>query len=357
MNIFNKKSNNETNFDKPIKELCGGTLSSKKFKVKLEEHNLKFNTPNLNYKKVLKYELENQTLTIDNLENRLDELMELDVDTLWGEFVLAKFDSSVIHTQADLQPNLEQNQSIKQQEKDEKEQARKQKIEDDKIARQEKLDKELKELDEKRRIQKEEFKKHREQLKKENEERQNKIKEDKKQMYLDTYGYAEVDGEVVFNNPPEDQNSTFDFNCGIREERFGITNKERADLRSVSGTIYNDYFEFKKTGFWIKSNLGERKVYFRNIISVDYDKAGIFHLTTSVVVRMRDGEQISLEAARGLKALYTFLHVKWEMYQEEQDNNSGTPISKADELLKFTQLYEKGVLTKEELNEKKKELL
>ncbi|WP_409197630.1 SHOCT domain-containing protein [Methanobrevibacter acididurans] len=86
---------------------------------------------------------------------------------------------------------------------------------------------------------------------------------------------------------------------------------------------------------------------------------------SNVNVRMRDGEVISLGAtAKVCETIYTYLHEKWDSYQKNKDTPTPSPLQKeepqssnADELLKYAELYEKGLLTKEEFEAKKKELL
>jgi hypothetical protein len=86
---------------------------------------------------------------------------------------------------------------------------------------------------------------------------------------------------------------------------------------------------------------------------------------SNVNVRMRDGEVISLgTTAEICETIYDFMYTKWKIYQENNHNSELTqtvvqekPDSNADELLKYAELYEKGLLTKEEFEAKKKELL
>ncbi len=289
MGLFSRKS--ET--DKALDYWCGDSKLSEKYKEKLAEHKKNHET-NLYERKILEYEIKNDTLTIDNIESRLDELLEIDCKQLWDEFINKhKWYSSTIHSQKDLREYLKE-QRIK---------AKKQK---------------------------------------------------------------EIKNKYENENPtPKKDEGVLKFTCVIREQRYGLSTKEKQSSNQADGIIYNDRFEFTKKGVFLKSDLGERKVYYRNVISIDLDKSGYLHAMSNVNVRMRDGEIISLGAtAKVCETIYTYLHEKWNNYQKNKETPTPVPVQKeepkssnADELLKYAELYEKGLLTKEEFDVKKKELL
>lgn len=150
---------------------------------------------------------------------------------------------------------------------------------------------------------------------------------------------------------PKEKGSTLKFTALIREERFGVSTDSKTKTNQIHGIIHDTGFEFNKTGVMIKTDLGERKVQFNNVISVDLDKSGYLHAMSNVNVRMRDGEVISIGGTADVcETIYNFMNTKWSMYQKNSNNN-------ADELMKYAELYEKGLLTKEEFENKKKEIL
>ena len=81
MALFNKKSSEEKEFEKKLKELCGGITNNDNFRAKLEAHGLSTNTPNLQYKNILKKEYSLGKINIDTVEERLDELMSENLST------------------------------------------------------------------------------------------------------------------------------------------------------------------------------------------------------------------------------------------------------------------------------------
>jgi hypothetical protein len=61
--------------------------------------------------------------------------------------------------------------------------------------------------------------------------------------------------------------------------------------------------------------------------------------------------------AQKMEKVNMFIQVKVEEAQAANKNQPGTVISVADEIIKFKQLLDQGVLTQEEFDKKKKELL
>lgn len=158
------------------------------------------------------------------------------------------------------------------------------------------------------------------------------------------------------------EESEYDFFCDIEEIRTNWAGEKRKDRRRCNVKVYDDRFILYKTGIFIKNDLGNRTVYYCDITGMDFDKAGLFHVTSSINIVIRGGEQITLIYVD--ESHFQLLNSKWREYKENigkpqtaQIQQDISTASNADELLKYAELYEKGLLTKEEFDLKKSELL
>ena len=134
---------------------------------------------------------------------------------------------------------------------------------------------------------------------------------------------------------------------------------EKEDRRRCYVKVLEDRLILDKTGIMIRSDLGTRTIYFSDISSIDFDKSGMFHVTNSVKLIMRGGEFITLIHV-GPKE-YDLINNKCKLYKENQYNtknlNSNSSQNTSDDLLKYAELYEKGLLTDDEFKSFKQKLL
>ena len=151
----------------------------------------------------------------------------------------------------------------------------------------------------------------------------------------------------------------YDFSCSIDEVRTNWRGVEKEDRRRCYVKVLEDRLILDKTGIMIRSDLGTRTIYFSDISSIDFDKSGMFHVTNSVKLIMRGGEFITLIHV-GPKD-YDLINNKWKLYKENQHNtknlNSNSSQNTSDDLLKYAELYEKGLLTDDEFKSFKQKLL
>ena len=151
----------------------------------------------------------------------------------------------------------------------------------------------------------------------------------------------------------------YDFSCSIDEVRTNWRGVEKEDRRRCYVKVLEDRLILDKTGIMIRSDLGTRTIYFSDISSIDFDKSGMFHVTNSVKLIMRGGEFITLIHV-GPKD-FDLIYNKWKLYKENQYNtknlNSNSSQNTADDLLKYAELYEKGLLTDDEFKSFKQKLL
>lgn len=154
------------------------------------------------------------------------------------------------------------------------------------------------------------------------------------------------------------------FQCSIEEIKYStFTNQAKRNVDTAYVIINEDNFEIIKESVFLKSNMGVRKIFFYNITSIDYDARGMLHASNSVIINTKSAEHIQLKFVN--KNCFDLMNNAFESFIEKLHNpqqnaqiqqDISTP-SNADELLKYAELFEKGLLTKEEFELKKSELL
>ncbi|MBR2858203.1 SHOCT domain-containing protein [bacterium] len=292
--LFSRKSSEEKEFEIKLKELCGGTFPNDAFEERAREHGTLTGVggtapANTNYKKVLKAEFKAGTLKIEDMENRLDELFELDVQTLDLKIRMKNKDTSVFKTQEDLNNLFGEDYAEKFRRKD---------------------------------------------------------KEYRKEALFEDYG---INTEEAYC-----------FECAIEERKSStFTNTDRRNVDNAYIALFDDYIAIIKESVWLKSNMGMRKVFFKTVSSVDYDTSGKLGLSSSLFIHMHSGEHVQLKFITEKDA--DEIQKRFENYLAEKDTPNTVQIkqetSNADELLKYAELYKQGILTEEEFEAKKKELL
>lgn len=109
--------------------------------------------------------------------------------------------------------------------------------------------------------------------------------------------------------------------------------------------------------------MGSRKLYFYNITSIDFDARGKLHASSSAIINTKSAEHVQLKFVTKENfdlmnnALESYLNKTHKPQQTAPIQQNISTTSNADELLKYAELYEKGLLTKEEFDMKKAELL
>ncbi len=148
------------------------------------------------------------------------------------------------------------------------------------------------------------------------------------------------------------------FQCTIEEIKYStFSNQPQRNIDNAYVIINEDNFEIIKESVWLKSNMGTRRLYFYNLTSLDFDARGRLHASSSVIINTKGAEHVQLKFVT--KDDFDLMNNAFESYLEKTHKpRQSIPIaSSADELLKYAELYEKGLLTKEEFDMKKSELL
>ena len=346
MGLFSKKSAEEKRAEDRIDELCGGFLPNDLFKNKLAINNLGENTPNSNYKKILKNEIKNNTLRYEDIEKRLDELLKLDADALNFKILIKGNDTSLFKTQQDINNFLgdkytqKHNKSV---EKNLKKEMKKKEKERQKEIRNKQKEQEKMERQRQKEI-------------RNKQKEQEKMKKDvQKEMQKMDKEYDEI--KKLENKFNVDLIGKTWFKCTIEEIKYStFQNEAHRNSDNAYVIINEDNFEILKESVWIKSNMGTRKIFFDNIASIDFDARGRLHLSSSVIINTKSAEHIQLKFVS--EDNFNLLNDAYEDYiRKPQDVPIISQTSKADDLVKYAELFEKGLITQEEFTMMKKEII
>lgn len=311
MGLFNKKSDNQKKAENKVDELCGGFLSNEKFKNKLEENNHKRTDSNGSYKHILKNEIKNNTLKYEDIESRLDELMKLDVDTLDYKIRMRQGqDTSLFKTQQDINDFMG-------------------------FEYVEKYNKSLNDARAKN-------------LKKERKEEEKRIKN----LQKETENIRKL--EEKFN---VDFTGKKWFKCSIEEVKYStFNNTPRRNIDNAYVVINDDYVEILKESVFIKTNMGSRKLFYDNITSIDFDARGRFHASSSMIINTKSAEHIQLKHVS--EENYNLVHNAFENYiKKSSETTIVSQSSNADDLVKYAELFEKGLISEEEFNKLKNKII
>ena len=300
MGLFSKKSDEEKAAENKIDELCGGFLGNDRFKMFLKKNNLDESTSNIFYKNILKNEIKNGTLNYEDIESRLDELMKLDVEALYKKIYKShNLDTSSFKTQLDIDAYLGYEYAEKYEKSREKAKA-----------------------------------KHMKNLEKE----RSKVQKIEEKFNIDLTGKQW-------------------FECTIEEIKYStFQNQPNRNIDTAYVIISSDNVEILKESVFIKSNMGTRKIFYENITSIDYDARGMFHASSSMIINTKSAEHVHLKHVS--EENYALLNNAFESYiKKPQETTIVSQSSKADDLLKYAELFEKGLISEDEFNKMKNEII
>lgn len=154
------------------------------------------------------------------------------------------------------------------------------------------------------------------------------------------------------------QNRTW-FECAIEEMRFStFSNDNKRDVQRAYVIVDSTFLEIIKESVFFKSKMGNRKIYFENIAGIDYDASGKFHLSNNLIINLKSSEHIQLKKIE--EQWVQYITDKYEQYLFNKNNNnvqSGGSDNNVDDLMKYAELLEKGLITNEEFNMKKVEII
>lgn len=148
------------------------------------------------------------------------------------------------------------------------------------------------------------------------------------------------------------------FQCTIHEEKQSMTTEKHTTMESAEVKIFDDRISIEKIGLFSNMDRGKKNVMFKDITSIDLD-IGI--VNSYVVVTMAGSPGITIQNINKaqLEKFYDVLLYKYDNFVNNNNNSttSNSNVSETDELLKWHELKEKGVITEEEFEAKKKMIL
>ncbi len=150
-----------------------------------------------------------------------------------------------------------------------------------------------------------------------------------------------------------------DFSCVLYEERrSGFNNKKE---NRVKGFCYvnEDKLVIKKLSFFKSRDLGDKVIPYGNINAIDYDKQ-VVGRTSGIVISVSGFKPIVLQGATDEN--FQLLNDAWLNFNKKSNESvqkivETNTLTNADELLKYAELYEKGLLTDEEFAAMKKKII
>ncbi len=147
---------------------------------------------------------------------------------------------------------------------------------------------------------------------------------------------------------------------------IGITINKKTGALGRHGKSHNTITTLSPTHIVIrklstlrKKERGEQKIPYENIVSTDYDTSGTLSIISGVDLTLKGSETVSLNTTTNgsAESFYNLITDIVNNYNKTPQNNTPVQTSNADELKKWFDLYNAGVITKEEFETKKKELL
>lgn len=131
--------------------------------------------------------------------------------------------------------------------------------------------------------------------------------------------------------------------------------------------LYEDKLILKKNGslFWMQS-ASQRTYYYDQITSIEMNRAR--PMIDGAFVQINTGGQVTTQGGSGLEnsipfrtneeleAAYNIIMQFYNAYKRKQ-HNSNAPNDTADEIKKYKELLDSGIITQEEFDKKKKQLL
>lgn len=150
-----------------------------------------------------------------------------------------------------------------------------------------------------------------------------------------------------------------DFSCVLYEERRSGFNNKKENL--VKGFCYvnEDKLVIKKLSFFKSRDLGDKVIPYGNINAIDYDKQ-VVGRTSGIVISVSGFKPIVLQGATDEN--FQLLNDAWLNFNKKSNESvqkivETNTLINADELLKYAELYEKGLLTDEEFAAMKKKII
>ena len=129
------------------------------------------------------------------------------------------------------------------------------------------------------------------------------------------------------------------FKCTIEELKMStLLNQPEREVDNGYVIIHSDYIEILKESVFFKKNMGARKMYFKNITSINRNKRGLFHLSDTVMINTKSSEK-AIELVYVKEEDLNVLVEAFDKYNNQETNS--VIVTNTDEIMKYAELYEK----------------
>lgn len=147
------------------------------------------------------------------------------------------------------------------------------------------------------------------------------------------------------------------FECTIEEMRYTtFSNTNQRNVQHGFVGVYDDKLVIAKQGVFIKSDLGSRVLFFKNVAAIDYDERGVFGLSRNLIINMKSNEHVQFKNITNNDSLIVI-----ETFNKFMEVDNQPQVVKEtnalDELLKAKELLDAGLLTDEEFAKLKEKVL
>lgn len=183
-----------------------------------------------------------------------------------------------------------------------------------------------------------------------------KHKEDARQVYNYLSSITEQNQPPIHELEQDPTLNTFE--CQIKEEKQTTFSGTQTYTQKATVKLYDDKITISKSGVFTSLDKGTKTVLFQDVTSLDMDMSTMF---TFVILTMAGSPGVVLQHINGpvIQKFYDLLDYKINKFKSANNTSTGNVgnVSDADELERWHSLMEKGVITPEEFEVKKKELL
>ena len=144
----------------------------------------------------------------------------------------------------------------------------------------------------------------------------------------------------------------------IVEEKVGLGGTPKVEQQQGTALLKEDAIVISKRSFWRGVDRGEKHIRYEDISAADLDRKGI--ISPGAIQIYTSGHQVSIRKNKAKKLEPFFKELTKRINEAKAKKtipNQSNESSQADELRKFAQLRDEGIITDEEFKTKKKEIL
>lgn len=155
--------------------------------------------------------------------------------------------------------------------------------------------------------------------------------------------------------------------CGIKKDhvirgrmgevRTGMLGQQKLELQNSMAVLMEDEMVITKQSFFMGRDRGEKRIRYDDITTADLDRKGWFSPGAIQIYMSGHNFTIQKNKAKKLEPFYEELLRKIKETKDKKIATATPETSAADELTKFAKLKEDGIITEEEFEAKKKEIL